>query len=53
MAAKLKHWGKKQRTEDEAKLAATAAATPLVKKKTSRWQASAGGQDKRCEGRLH
>jgi hypothetical protein len=28
MAAKLKHWGKKQRTEDEAKLAA-----PLVKKK--------------------
>jgi hypothetical protein len=33
MTAKLKYWGKKQRTEDEAKLAATAAATPLVKKK--------------------
>jgi hypothetical protein len=33
MTAKLKYWGNKQRTEDEAKLAATAAATPLVKKK--------------------
>ena len=33
VAAKLKHWGKKQRTVDGAKLAATAAMTPLVKKK--------------------
>ncbi len=33
ISAKLKYWGNKQRTEDEAKLAATAAATPLVKKK--------------------
>jgi hypothetical protein len=33
ISAKLKYWGTKQRTEDEAKLAATAAATPLVKKK--------------------
>ena len=33
VAAKLKHWGKKQRTVHKAKLAATAATTPLVKKK--------------------
>ena len=54
MDADLRYWGKKQRTVDEEKLAATAATTPLVKKKKDHGKHPLEGKiNAVTSGRLH